>query len=137
MRKIEAQMIQAIREALNNAAADGQIMKAGNTEVRQVHHGVAHTMGYYRELEVRLHGSLIGVVEPDLMRLRLDDCGYKTATTKSRLNALLSAFVPGQGLHQTKGDWFCGTDEWQGSDEWSMRLSPDNYVLQQAQRLAA
>ena len=137
MRTVEARMIQAIRSAINAADLDGTIVKAGNTEVSQAHHGNAWSPGYHREIQIRLHGSLIGVVEPDLMRLRLSDCGYRTATTKSRLNALLSAFVPGRGLHQSRGDWFCGTDEWEGSDEWQMRLDPDNYALQQAQRLAA
>ena len=137
MRIVEARMIQAIRDALHNSHADGRLLKCGNTEVRQIHHGIAHTPGYCREIEVRLHGNLIAVVEPDLMRIRMDDCGYRTVTTKSRLNALLRAFVPGEGISQQDFAWYAAGGPWQGSDEWPMRLEAGNHVLQQAERLAA
>ena len=137
MGKIEAQMIQAVRDAIGQASKDGRILKAGNTEVTQVHHGIAHTMDYYREIEVRLHGSLIAVVEPEMMRIRMDDCGYQTSTTKSRLNALLRAFVPGEGIYQQSFEWFTSEGAWEGSDEWPMRIDANNWFLQQAEKLAA
>lgn len=137
MRTVEARMIQAVRSAMADSHRDGRIMKSGNTEVRQIHHGIAHTPGYYREIEVLLHGNLIGVVEPDLMRIRLDDCGYQTVTTKSRLNALLKAFVPGEGISQTDFVWYAADGPWPGSDEWPVRLLADNYTLKQAERIAA
>jgi hypothetical protein len=137
MRTVEARMIQAILQGLNNAHHAGRLLKCGNTEVTQEHHGIAHTPGYYREIEVRLHGNLIGVIEPDIMRIRLDDCGYRTATTKSRLNALLRAFVPGEGIGQQDFTWYATGGLWQGSDEWRIRLDADNYFLQQAARIAA
>ena len=137
MRTVEAKMIQAIRAGLNDSHADGRLLKCGNTEVQQLHHGIAHTPGYYREIEVRLHGNLIAVVEPDLMRIRMNDCGYRTVTTKSRLNALLRAFVPGEGISQQDWTWYSSEGAWQGSDEWPIRLQADNWFLQQAERIAA
>ena len=137
MRKTEARMIQAIRDALTDCHKTGRILKLGNTEVSVEHHGPAHTPGYYREIEIRLFGYLIGVVEPDTMRIRLDDCGYRTSTTKSRLNALLGAFVPGEGICQRNFEWYAADGEWQGSDEWPIRLDADNYFLRQAARIAS
>lgn len=137
MRTVEAKMILAIRVGMGAADWDGRLLKCGNTEVEQVHYGVAHTSNYYREIEVRLHGNLIGVVEPDLMRIRLMDCGYRTVTTKSRLNALLRAFVPGEGISQTNWEWHSSNGPWEGSDEWPMRLDADNWALQAAERIAA
>lgn len=137
MRTVEAKMIQAIRDGLGAANKDGRLLKCGNTEVTQHHYGAAHTSGYYREIEVRLHGNLIGVVEPDLMRIRLMDCGYRTVTTKSRLNALLRAFVPGEGISQANWEWHSSDGPWKGSDEWPMRLDADNWALQAAERIAA
>ena len=136
MRTVEARMIQAIRQSLGNAHHAGRLLKCGNTEVEQIHHGFAHMPDYYREIEIRLHGNLIGVVEPDMMRIRLSDCGYRTVTTKSRLNALLRAFVPGEGITQRDFAWYATDGAWKGSDEWPIRLQADNYFLQQAARLA-
>ena len=136
MRKIEAQTIQAIRRGLSDAHIAGRLLKVGNMEVTQEHHGIAHTPGYYREIEILLHGNLIGVVEPDMMRIRLSDCGYRTATTKSRLNALLRAFVPGEYISQKDYEWHTSSEAWDGSDEWQIRLDADNYVLRQAEKIA-
>jgi hypothetical protein len=137
MRVIEARMIQAIRRGMANASHAGVLLKSGNTEVYQAHHGHHWTPGYYREIQVRLFGNLIGVVEPDTMRIRLSDCGYRTATTKSRLNALLRAFVPGEGIGQRDFAWYAAHGAWEGSDEWQIRLDADNYFLRQAERIAA
>lgn len=136
MRTVEARMIQAIRTAMADSHRDGRIMKSGNTEVNQLHHGIAHTPGYHREVEVLLHGNQIAVLEPDLMRIRLSDCGWQTVTTKSRLNALLRAFVSGEGISQQNWQWFTTEGPWEGEDEWPVRLESDNWVLQQAERLA-
>lgn len=130
-------MVQAIRAALNAADRDGRILKSGNTEVEVVHHGIAHTPGYYREIEVKLHGNTIGVVEPDLMRIRLSDCGWRTVTTKSRLNALLRAFVPGEGIAQQDWEWHTTSGPWQGEDEWPIRLDGDSWFLRACERVAA
>lgn len=136
MKKIEARMIQAVRKALNNASLDGRVMKQANTEVLQVHHGAAHNIGYYREIQVLLYGHTIACVEPDINRIRLSDCGYRTVTTKSRLNALLGAFVPGEGISQRDFEWFTSQGTWGGLDEFPVQLKADNFRLQQAERLA-
>ena len=41
--------------------------------------------------------------------LSITNCGYKTATTKERLNAL-----PNVNIKQVKGEWFLNGVEWNG-----------------------
>jgi hypothetical protein len=43
MRKIEARMVNAVRDLLGNAAHAGTYYRLGNTEVGQSHHGVHGT----------------------------------------------------------------------------------------------
>jgi len=87
MRKIEQQIITAIR---NN-----QDLKVANSQV----------INYTNSSDVFLHGNLIARIGETWMELF--DCGYQTNTTKSRLNALLSAFgCDGEYIFQRKGQWF-------------------------------
>ena len=87
MRKIETQIIQAIK---NN-----QDLKVANSQV----------INYTNSSDVFLHGHLIARIGETWMELF--DCGYQTNTTKSRLNALLSAFgCDGEYIFQRKGQWF-------------------------------
>lgn len=87
MRKIEKQIIDAIR---NN-----KDLKVANSEV----------ISYTNSSDVYLHGNLIARIGETWMELF--DCGYQTATTKSRLNALLSAFgMEGEYIFQKNFQWF-------------------------------
>ena len=87
MRKIESQMNAAILEGRNWAS--------GNTQV-------THTDDV---VQVRLHGNLIAEIGDGF--IRLFDGGHQTKTTKSRLNALLSAFgLPGQRVFAKNFDWY-------------------------------
>lgn len=118
MRKIESETIRVVRETINRADRSGQVWKSGNMEIRQTHDGVAGTIGYYRLIEVWLFGNRIAIIEPDIMRMSLSDCGRKTATTKSRLNALLAGFARGRArVSQSNRNWFIDGDAWDGSYE--------------------
>lgn len=119
MRKIESETIRVVRETINRADLAGRVWKSGNMEIMQVHQGMYGTIGYYRQIEVRLHGNRIAVIEPDIMRMSLFDCGYRTATTKSRLNALLAGFARGRAVRvsQSDFDWFIDNEDWEGSYE--------------------
>jgi hypothetical protein len=94
MRKIEAQMIGAIRSQRD--------WHSGNTSVDQTDHGSI----------VRLHNNVIARIEHAENRVFITDAGWQTATTKSRLNAILNAFTNGRGgiyqhqfiWHLTRGD---------------------------------
>ena len=88
MRKIEQDMNRAIRYRKN--------MSKQNTSVRC----------YREEIEVRLHGNLIGTVDTASNQLRIFDGGWQTVTTKSRLNALLDEFSAGTGVIQRNFEWF-------------------------------
>ena len=88
MRKIEQQMIQAIK--------DNQAWRSGNTEVTLGSDGVSY---------VFLHGNLIA--EVDETSITVHDGGWQSNTTKSRLNAICNAFcIDGEGIFQKNFDWF-------------------------------
>jgi hypothetical protein len=110
MRQIEERMLHAIRT--------GADWRSGNTSVSWSHNSA--TFGGSQAV-VRLHGNRIGIYQLGTGTLYISDGeGWRTVTTKSRLNALL-ALVPCRcGVSQYKGEWRFiradGTAEpWQGS----------------------
>lgn len=59
---------------------------------------------------LKLFGNPIAYRYNDPERtLSITNCGYKTATTKERLNAL-----PNVDIKQVKGKWFLNGAEWDG-----------------------
>ena len=87
MRKIETQMIQAIK--------DNKDLKVANTEV----------ISCTNVSDVYLHGNLIARIGETW--IELFDGGYQSNTTKSRINAILSAFgVDGESVFQKNFQWF-------------------------------
>ena len=87
MRKIELQMIAAIK--------DSKDLKVANTEVVSCSH----------VSDVYLHGNLIARIGETW--IELFDGGWQTATTKSRLNAILSAFgMDGEKVFAKNFQWF-------------------------------
>ena len=93
MRKIEREMVNALRER-KDWAKDNTSVRWG-TDYR----GEA-------EAHVYLHGNLIARYWPDVSELVVDHCGWETVTTKSRLNAILSAFSNGASIYQKNFDWY-------------------------------
>jgi hypothetical protein len=90
MRKIETQMNKAI-ENLEN----GKQWKSANTMV-EMFNDVAF---------VFLHGNLIAEVGEGFIKLH--DGGWQSNTTKSRLNAILSAHgFGGESVFQKNFEWF-------------------------------
>lgn len=103
MKQIEHDMVAAIRcrDCINT----------GNTQVTQYPEtGMA---------EVTLFGHKIATVFYYNGMLNLSDCGHRTDTTKSRLNALLdmlSNVGGGQGIYQRSGKWYWREDQpWTGA----------------------
>ena len=92
MRKIEQQMIQAIK--------DNKDWKSANTRVE-----------YYPDSStscVYLHGNHIATITDT--DVTLYDGGWQSNTTKSRLNAICNTFcVDGEGIFQHKFEWFVRT----------------------------
>jgi hypothetical protein len=87
MRKIESQMNDAITNNVN--------WKSGNTEVVNID-GVSY---------VYLHGNKIAEVGDNFIRLY--DGGWQTATTKSRLNAILKVHgLKNECIYQKAYKWF-------------------------------
>ena len=102
MRKIETQMINAVRRRVT--------WQSGNTSVTKKPWG----------LEIHLFGNLIAHVTDN--KLEVFDAGYQTATTKSRLNCLINALTDGSrnGIFQKHFEWFVTIDgsnhEWNGEN---------------------
>jgi hypothetical protein len=92
MRIIEKQMSNAINKCID--------WKSGNTEV---------TYSPERDASyVMLHGNHIATIGETFIELY--NCGYKTMTTKSRLNAILSEHGCGERVFQKQGKWFVSTN---------------------------
>ncbi|MFZ9739930.1 MAG: hypothetical protein ACO3EZ_18235 [Prochlorotrichaceae cyanobacterium] len=90
MRKIERLM--------NAAITDSKDFKLDNTEV----------VACSNVSDVFLHGNLIARIGETW--IELFDGGHQTKTTKSRLNAILSAHgVQGEHIFQKAGTWFLRT----------------------------
>lgn len=89
MRKIERDMCQAICDDVAHWCKD-------NTSVTRDDAGVHH---------VYLHGSEIAQV--DELNIKVRHAGYRTNTTKSRLNAILKTFGSFKdGVHQKNFVWY-------------------------------
>ena len=88
MRKIEAKMNKAMRHFLP--------FSSGNTTVVQND----------RDMDVFLHGNHIATLCKISMDLRLFDGGWRSNTTKSRLNALLDEFGGGDRVIQKDFVWY-------------------------------
>ena len=87
MRVIESQMNQAINKQVD--------WKKDNTQV----------ISYTNCADVFLYGNLIARIGETW--IELFDGGHQSATTKSRLNAILSEHgCPGEYVFQKKGQWF-------------------------------
>jgi hypothetical protein len=92
MRKIEQQMCDAI--------ANNKDWQSGNTRVEIAFDSSCEPVSY-----VFLHNNHIATVTDT--DVAIYDGGWRTVTTKSRLNAICSRFcVAGEGVSQRKGEWY-------------------------------
>ena len=93
MRKIERQM--------NAAISEERDWKNANTEVINFYDDEKQLV----VTSVYLHGNLIAEVDDN--GIKLFDGGWQSNTTKSRLNAILSAHgIGGEGVFQKNFEWF-------------------------------
>ena len=106
MRKIERQMIQAIVDDRKHWSKD-------NTRVETE----------YAISSVYLHGHKIAEYEHNTSKLWINNCGYETNTTKSRLNTLID-FVVGNGLRSIGGIGANGIFQ----SNWNWYLSRDGEI---------
>ena len=126
MRKIEAQMVMAVRDQLSGIRT--KEWRSGNTCVRSVHDAQLGPT-----VVVELHGNEIAQFTNGGM-LKITDAGWQTVTTKSRLNALLDCFYGGVGICQVKGVWLLNSTEFLGTD-WVSYGWRDNWFCQQAEAI--
>tara|TARA_R100000278_G_scaffold291_2_gene675 strand:+ start:963 stop:1355 length:393 start_codon:yes stop_codon:yes gene_type:complete len=94
MRLIEHQMCRAVQHRINWSKDNTQVMYSPSREVSCVY----------------LHGNLIATI--DKYQVEVYDGGWRTNTTKSRLNALINELCDGynQGIYQHQFEWFIHDD---------------------------
>ena len=96
MRQIEQNLVDAIR-------GKDKAWSKSNT-----------TISYNENTEtydVFLHGNKIASINYDDREVRLSSCGWRTYTTKSRLNAILTALCADGYIRQAQKRWqICGTN---------------------------
>jgi hypothetical protein len=93
MRTIERKMIEAIKAK--------QSWRSSNTRVEAIEFN--HAGDFESRLCVYLFDNLIAKIYND--RIEMCDCGWQSATTKSRLNAILWEFAK-TGISQVKRIWY-------------------------------
>jgi hypothetical protein len=91
-------MTRQIERQMNDAILNSKDWSKDNTQVVNIE-GVSF---------VYLYSNLIAMVADTW--LELFDAGYQTATTKSRLNAILSAHGNGEYVYQKNFNWFISTN---------------------------
>ncbi len=112
-RKIENQMVSAIRDVLADSNFSGQYWKSGNTVIFQNHENGPNGR---RRIEVIVHNTVIVMIEPDANRINLYSGGFRTATTKSRINAVLTNLSDGCSIFQKNYEWQYARRSWNKSE---------------------
>ena len=129
MRKIEREMIQAIidRKSYNKANTSVSLYKSA-TQM-----GCGLDTDSASEMRVYLHGNHIASYTED-GRLYINHQGWKTRTTKSRLNALVKHVLGDLvGINQTHFEWYLNSTELiqTNPDRWGRKVTPipDGWLL--------
>jgi hypothetical protein len=55
---------------------------------------------------VKLHGHIVVSIDAWRYTIRLDSCGYRTATTKTAINRALELYGITNRVYQSKGKWY-------------------------------
>ena len=96
MRQIEQNLINAIRGKDKSWSQDNTTISYNeNTET----------------YDVFLHGNKIASIDYDNREVRLSSCGWRTSTTKSRLNVILTALRADGGIRQIRNRWQICTND--------------------------
>lgn len=95
MRKIEQQMISAVKNCKDWRNDNTEVLYSPSRQVSCVY----------------LHSNLIATISKD--EVEIYDGGWRTNTTKSRLNAIINGLCDGinQGVYQKNHQWFIQDDE--------------------------
>jgi len=110
MRKIEEQMIKAIQNKKE--------WKNSNTRVILIKYNSLFSECQIDDVYVTLFDYTIAQLISG-KELLVKDAGYQTATTKSRLNAILSTYkLP--CIYQKNYQWYIGDEKWEGQKTFNL-----------------
>lgn len=101
MRKIESDIIRAI----GTVSVEDRMIKLSARDSVACGTTDNNVITYYY-----LHGHAIFALSVNQASgervIILSDCGWRSATTKSRLNAILASVLPGYRIHQKDFSWY-------------------------------
>jgi hypothetical protein len=118
MRKIEREMVEAIKARKNYSNDNTKVTVSSDGKVTKV----------------ELYGQRIASIEDNV--LYLDDCGFQTKTTKSRLNCLLNHYrLP--IIYSKKGQWWIGSNVWLGNTSYLLILGMNGNKVKESLKYAA
>ena len=112
MRKIERAMNFAISNKGNWSSSNTQVTFNESTNCSSVF----------------LHGHNIATVDHSTNAVKVSSCGWRTVTTKSRLNAILSEVKYGCSVFQKQFDWYLSTNN-QTVDFWDGMILSHNLEI--------
>jgi len=110
MRKIEEQMIKAIQNKKE--------WKNSNTRVIVIKDKSKNKEYPVDDIYITLFNRTIAQLLSG-KELLVKDAGYQTATTKSRLNAILSTYKLPR-IYQDNYQWYIGVQEWEGQKTFNL-----------------
>jgi hypothetical protein len=118
MRKIEKLAIEALAERVQ--------FERDNTRVSEIYGTGPDT----EKWGLFLHGNRVATVtyeNGELRAVSVDNCGYKTPTTKSRINAVLDGFDIPYTVRSKSGDWhiFGPNSEGYFNDDFTVEVNPN------------
>jgi hypothetical protein len=87
-----------VEEDMTTSILESRSTKLGTTRVAQEKNSS----------NIYFYGSLIAIITEK--SVKVNNCGHLTASTKSRLNAILSKFTDRQ-IYQKNGEWYLSTSE--------------------------
>lgn len=110
MRKVEKTMLSVMQDMINGKENRSTVNIDSTTSM--------HQNG--DQVFVRLFGNLIAIVDSAGNKLTVQNCGLKSATTKSRLNAILYHFDLA-GISQANFVWYIGSEEFTGKKVYTLK----------------
>jgi hypothetical protein len=91
----------------------------GNTRVKRVEYDGEVTYDFL------LHGHLIARYFPTDRELAIMDAGWRTRTTKERLNGILDVFGVNARISQVNFEWKLNDKDWNGNDSFLVNSGRD------------
>lgn len=102
-----------VREFWKSIGTGSQYTKKGRVKERVCKTSRDEVFSHKDKVTFKLHGCSIVKADKRKRLLKLDSCGWKTKTTKTRLNELLREAGVGEQISQKKGVWYLNGNKYE------------------------